>query len=121
MFETCGLVTEKGQWTPKPSYFYLATLKKRLAGMRFAGEVPSGRKDVLIYRFAGAAARPPMWSGAPPARTRVPGVSLAIGGRTATRVEFANGSPTGRPSALTVRQGKISVEAREKPVIVLVP
>ena len=51
VFETSGMVTEKGHWKPKPSYYYTATLKRRLAGIRYAGDIPSGNKDVLIYRF----------------------------------------------------------------------
>ena len=29
-FSTAGLTTVKGQWTPKPSYYFLETLRSRL-------------------------------------------------------------------------------------------
>jgi hypothetical protein len=120
VFETCGMVTEKGQWKPKPSYFYIATLKRRLAGMRFAGEVPSGIPDVLAYRFAGPAGKSAyvLWR-ATSNDGRTPGVVLRLKGAAATRVEFTAGSLDGTATPLSVRNGEITLEAREKPVLVL--
>ena len=120
VFATCGLVTEKGAWKPKPAYFYLATLKKRLAGMSFAGEVPSNRKDALIYRFANAAGKSAyvVWAATSEDR-RVPGVTFSLKGKSATKIEFTAGSMTGNAAPIEVEDGKVTLEAREQPVILL--
>jgi hypothetical protein len=120
VFETCGLVTEKGQWTPKPSYFYLATLKKRLAGMRFTGDVPSGKPDVTVYRFTGAGGKAAyaVWCPTSDGRT-VPEIPLAVSGKTATRIEFTNDTPDGRATPLRVQNGQVQVTSCEKPVLIL--
>jgi len=52
VFATCGLVTQKGSWQPKPSWFYQCTLKNQLKGYRFSQEVPSGNPSVRVYEFA---------------------------------------------------------------------
>jgi hypothetical protein len=121
VFETSGMVTEKGQWKPKPSYYYIGTLKQRLAGMRFAGEISSGKKDVLIYRFTGEGGKTAymVWCTAGEDR-KVPNVSFSVNGKTAEQVEFADNSLEGKVSPVTIKQGQITIEAREKPVIVLV-
>jgi hypothetical protein len=97
VFATCGMVTTNGPWQPKPSYFHIATLKHRLAGMRFAGDVASGNKDVLIYRFQGAHGKTAyvVWCGSS-RDLHVLGVTLAVAGKSATRVDFADDSPADR-------------------------
>ena len=49
-FHNCGLLTLDGK--KKPSWYYTATLKNILKRTRFVKELSSGRKDVLIYKFA---------------------------------------------------------------------
>ncbi len=122
VFATCGMVTEKGQWQPKPSYFYIATLKKTLAGMRYDREINSGKKDVLVYRFAGAGGKSAyvVWC-ATSADQRIADVTLPVAGKTATRVDFTNDSVTGKASPLVVRQGQVKINSQERPIVVLVP
>ena len=122
VFETCGMVTEKGQWKPKPSYFYIATLKKRLAEMRFAGEIASGNANVLIYRFVGAGDRAAYVVWSPTSEDRkIADVSFALNGKSAVRIDFTDKSLAGTSALLTIRQGRVTLEVREKPVLVLVP
>ena len=52
-FSSSGLTGPKGDWTPKPSWTAVSTLRNTLKGMRFVADVPSGRDDVRVYRFAG--------------------------------------------------------------------
>ncbi len=120
VFETCGMVTEKGQWKPKPAYFYIATLKKRLTGMRFAGEVTVSNKAATVYRFADDKGHFAylVWSPTSDDR-KLPGVSIPIPGKTATQVEFSAGSLEGKASPLPVQQGRVTLEVREKPVLIL--
>jgi hypothetical protein len=52
----------------------------------------------------------------------VPGVTLALNEQTAaTRVEFSHNSLDGKASSLPVQKGQVTLEAREKLVIVLAP
>src|SRR5690606_7637942 len=41
-FNTSGLVTRKGEWEKKISWYYVYTLKNRLTGLRFQDELDSG-------------------------------------------------------------------------------
>ncbi len=122
VFETCGMVTEKGQWRPKPSYYYLSTLKRRLTGMRYTGDISSGRKDVVIYRFAAPNGRSAfvIWR---PTSDGGRGVIVTVptGWRGATRIDFENGSLDGVSSPANLKRGAVTLEASEKPVILLSP
>lgn len=122
VFATCGMVTEKGQWTPKPSYYFIGTLKKRLTGMRFDREIPSGKPDVLIYRFAGAKGKAAyaVWRSTSD-DIGSPHISVPVSAKAATLVQFTNDSLTGTASPLTLTQGNATVKAREKPIIIMVP
>jgi len=120
VFETCGLVTEKGQWKPKPSWFYVATLRSRLAGYRFTGDVASGRDDVRIYRFdnAGTGARCyAVWCPTS-SDLHVKGFALPVRGSTARTVELVAGSPTGRERNTQVTGGRASIDVSETPILV---
>jgi hypothetical protein len=119
-FASSGMVTEKGKWSPKPSYYYIATLKKRLAGMRFSLALPSTNPDVHIYKFVGAGGRSAcvVWAGTSEDR-HIPAVTFPVGATTATRIDFEDDSVSGRESAIPVRLGEVRFEAREKPVVIL--
>jgi hypothetical protein len=120
VFETCGLVTEKGQWKPKPSYFYVATLKKRLTGYRFAGIVPSRREDALVYRFAAPSGKSAFAVWCPTSSDkRVPGVPISVRGTTVRRIDFATGAVGGVETRLSVKGGHVTVEALEQPLLIL--
>ena len=121
VFTTCGMVTEKGRWEPKPSYWYIATLKTRLSGMRYAGELPSGHPDVSVYRFVGTSGATAFVVWCPTSDDRrVPGVTLPVGQETATRIDFAVGQPSGVSAPLVTRGGHVTIDAREQPMIVLI-
>ena len=50
-FATSGVLTQKGDETPKTAWYYLAAFRARLGAMRYAGERDTGRDDVRIARF----------------------------------------------------------------------
>lgn len=127
VFETCGLVTEKGKWAPKPSWYYVATLKTRLAGMVYDSELPSGRPDVLIYRFR----RLKPETGKPTTALavwcptsedkHVAGYRLVLPGKSATLVRLTAGKASGSAASLALTDGKATLEVSETPVLVLYP
>jgi hypothetical protein len=122
-FSTSGLVTQKGEWKPKPSWYYTATLKNRLTGMRFDGEVRSGNPQVWIYRFRadngkGAyAVWCPKTENAKVSAFRLPKLTAS---KSATLVEMVNGQTSGQASALAVTNGAVTVDVSERPVMILV-
>ena len=122
-FATSGLVTQKGEWTPKPAWYYTYTLKNRLTGMRFDGEVPSGSPRVWIYRFRADNGKGAyvVWSptaeNAAIAKFHLPKITPS---KSATLVEFAAGETGGKASALTVTNGSVTIDVIERPVIILV-
>ncbi|MFZ4507389.1 MAG: hypothetical protein ACOYON_06810 [Fimbriimonas sp.] len=109
VFATSGLVTEKGQWTPKPSYRALVTLKSQLRGMRYAGKVSTGNPNVRGIRFVGnGQTAEALWCPTS-ADTRVAGYQV-----DATRtVDLLSGVE--RKLA-----GKATLEIREMPVLVFI-
>jgi hypothetical protein len=123
-FSSSGLVTEKGKWEPKASWYYVHTLRDRLAGMHFAGEQPSGSAAVRIYRFQNAA-KPggayvvwrPTTDG-----SMLPGYTLTVGRKPTkvTLVTLAKGKPSGAAAPLPLAGGRVTLAVSERPVLVLV-
>lgn len=123
-FSSSGLVTEKGKWEPKASWYYVHTLRDRLAGMRFAGEQPSGDAAVKVYRFqsaTGATGACVVWRPTSDGST-LPHFALTVGGKTgrATLVTLVKGRPGGVAIPLTINGGRMTLEVSERPMIVLV-
>jgi hypothetical protein len=122
-FDTSGLVGPKGDWTPKPSWYYTYTLKNRLTGMRYAGDVDSGNKKVWIYKFRSDDGRGAYVLWCPTADNSVV-KSYALknlgAAKTATLVEFVDKEKEGKASPLTLTKGSVTVNVSECPVIVLV-
>lgn len=120
VFATCGMVTQKGEWKPKPSYFYITTLKNRLRGMRFVGDVTMGQKGVWAYRFSDGANRSAIVVWSPTSTdTHVPDVAIPVGAGPVTRVEFTDDALGGKAAPLTSANGTVRIEVREKPTLLL--
>lgn len=120
-YSTSGLVTQKGEWKPKTAWYYTATLKNRLSGMRFAGDVPSGNPKVRVLRFAGGAGKTAFVVWCPTSDdTRVARFSLPVGRiQSATLVTLSNGQTSGVAAPVAVQNQSVTLEASEKPAIVL--
>ena len=121
VFETSGLVTEKGQWKPKPSYFYVSALKERLKGMRFTGELETGVPDVLAYRFQTTGGKTAIAVWMQTSKDARANVTIKVGNGAVKRVDFTNDGMAGTDSAIPVANGSVSLEAREKPCLLLLP
>ena len=120
-FSTSGLVTQKGEWKPKTSWYYTAALKNRLTGMRFAGEVPSKNDKVRVFKFASDQGKTAFVVWCPTSDdSRVANFSLPVGGaKAATLVTLQSGQTSGVATPAKIQNGAISLEASEKPAIVL--
>ena len=123
VFETCGLVTEKGRWEPKPSWFYMAALKHHLTNTRYAGEVASGRSDVRIYRFdalTGSGRAYAVWC--PTSEDKhISAYPFPLPVRSVSAVTLTAGKLEGESRPLPVRQGRITLEVSEIPLLLLAP
>jgi hypothetical protein len=122
-FDTAGLTTVKGQWTPKAAYYFIATFRNRLSSFAWLGEQASGNSSVSIYKFKDPANRKGayvVWAPTSSAAV-VSGFSLPIGAATtATAVALVDQQMTGTASVLTPTAGAVTMDVTETPTIVLV-
>lgn len=123
-FASSGLCRAKGQqWQPKPAWFYVATLRQRLKGLRFEAEQASGNPAVRIQRYknsAGQTAALAVWC--PTSNGTMVGnhpLTLPVGTTQATRVDFVDGQLFGTASPLAITNGTVSVAVSERPLLVL--
>ncbi|RYG19513.1 hypothetical protein EON82_21370 [bacterium] len=120
VFATCGLVTEKGKWERKPSWYYLAAMRKALKGMRFAAEIPSRNHDVRIYRFdavKGKAKAYALWC--PSREDKRVSFQFSIGPGAKRQISLANGHAVGVSRPLPANS-MVTIEVGETPTFVIV-
>ncbi len=122
-FETCGLVTEKNQWQPKPSWYYTYTLKNTLQGMYFTGEQASMNPNVMIYTFENAARDTMVYALWSPTSNGTIETAYQLGmvndPKTANLVQLTNGSITGTASSLKINRNSVKVDISERPIFVV--
>lgn len=124
-FDTCGLTSDQASgYRPKPSWYYVYTLKTTLKGMRFAGEAPSQDARVRIYRFkriGGPGGAFALWC--PTSNgTAVDGYRFTLpqAATHATLVELHTGSIHGVTSDLRITSRRTTLRVTERPVFVVV-
>jgi hypothetical protein len=124
-FNTAGLTQSAAEsYTPKPSWYYVYTMKNRLNGMYFDSEVPSGNPLVRIYKFVNnttSEAAYVLWCPTSN-QSSVQGYSLPLstGETAAMLVEMQVGNINGIESNLSINSGGVSVDVSERPVFVMV-
>lgn len=121
-FDTGGLLgAEKQGFTPKPSYYHVATLRNVLTGTRFAERLDSP-EGVFVLRFESIASPGhsvfAIWTDEQHA-PRQPSVRLKLASPTARRIDLADDRDTGVVSELTVRDGAVEIPASASPVFVV--
>ncbi|GAB3028094.1 hypothetical protein [Natronobiforma cellulositropha] len=123
-FSTCGLVTQKGEWEPKPSWYYVYAMRKALTGTRFLEERATGRTDVTVYRFEHQEESASVYAVWCPTSdgTTVEGFDLHLADdpETATATTLSDGTTDGIESSLTLEDDTVSVDVSERPVFVRV-
>ncbi len=123
-YHTSGLTESKDSlWTPKPSWYYVYTLKNRLMGMKFDQKIAYGSSNVWVYKFKNPT-NPQvayvLWSPTSDG-TVIENYQLNLGSgeTTATKVDFVAGDVDGVDSVLTITSGAVTLKVTEKPIIVL--
>lgn len=124
-YMTCGLTAPKdSSCAPKPSWYYVYTMKNRLAGMHFDSEISSGNSLVKIYKFMNETAAESVYALWCPTsnQTNVQGYNLQLSPNetNALLVELQEGNINGVESILTVNSGTASVDVSETPLFVAV-
>lgn len=124
-YDTSGLVSSQATgYQPKPSWYYVYTMKNKLGNMRYLGEAASGNPNVKIYKFKDVSSNQGayvVWS--PTSNnTTVNGYGLSLAGSptSATLVTLTGGDTDGVNSTLAITGGSVSVNVSEKPVFVMV-
>ncbi len=123
-FSTCGVLHEKGDFSPKTSFYFLATVRARLGAMAYQGSVDSGNAKVKVIKLYDAAKNEGayvVWSPTSDGSTVADyQLTLASGIDSAKIVTLKDGSSTGDEAAATIKSGAISVKVTETPALVLV-
>lgn len=123
-FASSGLVSKKGEWKPKKSWYYVYTMKNVLTGMKFIGKMSSGHDEVLIYKFkkvdesAGAYV---LWC--PTAKNlTVKSFQLPVSAnvKSISSIEMTPGDTNGIEAELKIEEGKVFINVSERPVFVCV-
>ncbi len=123
-FASSGLVGPKGDWTPKKSWYYVATLKNVLKNMRFLGEVKSSQPDVLVYKFKDIKSSRGVY--AVWAKTskdyKVENFPVRLSSKASTAhvISLLAGSTSGEQQLLTIHNGEIFTDVSERPVFITV-
>jgi hypothetical protein len=123
-FNTSGLTGIKGDWTPKASWYFIATFRTRLLTMSFSAEQTSGNPNVTVYAFKDTKSKGGalvVWAPTSTAQV-VSGYRLALpaGVTTASSVALTDGQQNGVETALTPAGGTVTIDVSETPQIILV-
>ena len=121
-FDTCGLTTVKGKWVPKPAYFFVATMRARLASLAWLGEQPSNDPNVMIYKLRDPKTQKGayvVWSPTSKANV-VKGYKLNVGATAATEVALVDQQLEGIETPLSPNIGAVTIDVTETPSIILV-
>ena len=127
-FETCGLTSAKSsQWQPKLSFYYTSTLLSLLGHTRFS-TMKQGADGAYIAQFdadsaelsnGGASRVWVVWLGSVSGATAKVSIPVSAGTSAITLVELVGNSTVGKQRALTITDGSVTVQASEKPILVL--
>ncbi|MFT3904071.1 MAG: hypothetical protein QM727_12920 [Niabella sp.] len=123
-FASSGLIGKKGDFSPKKSWYYVATLKNTLKDMRFIGEQKTDNPDLLVYKFKDIRSNKgvyAVWFKTSVNKTadNVP-ISLSSTATKAELIEMLAGSTDGEDQPTTIKDGKVYISVSEKPVFIRV-
>jgi hypothetical protein len=116
------LTGPKDDWSPKPAYYFIATLRARLAPFHFAGPVALSKAGVKVDELRDPGHHQTAWVLWSPTSTdaKITGVSLPVGARTkVTAVRLVDKQLNGAASTLPVSSGQVTLDVDETPVLVI--
>lgn len=121
-YATSGLVTEKGAWTKKPSWYYVYTLKETLEGYVF-DKVIEESNNKYVYRFKKEGTTEyvyAIWSPTSNGSSYQDSLEIGQASTKATLTTMQDGVFDGKRTRLTIQNGKVKIPVSESPVFVSV-
>lgn len=123
-FSSSGMIGQKGDFTPKKSWYYIYTLKNILTNMRFLGEQKSTHPDILIYKFKDINSNKGVYAiwFKTSNNSSIENFELPINAanKTAAQVNMIAGNTGGEKHSLTIQNNKVFVNVSEKPIFIQV-
>ena len=122
-FSSSGLIGPVGDFSHKPSWYYVYTLRNQLAGLLFDRELESGDDQVRIYQFTHPQKKKEVvavWC--PQDGAMVKGFQLHTDSAAsrATVVSLADGKTEGIRKSVEVAEGKITIDVSPSPVFITI-
>lgn len=118
-----GLVTEKGAWTKKSSWYYVSTLKETLEGYTFDSIVQES-EQTYVYKFKKENSSEEVYAVWSPTSdgTKYDNAVLAIGEdkTKATLTTLQDGIYEGNKTRLTIHNENVNIPVSESPVFITV-
>jgi hypothetical protein len=122
-FSSSGLIGPIGDFSHKPSWYYVYTLRNQLAGLTFDHELDSGDERVRVYQFADPEKnRKVLAVWCPDDGGSAKGFQLDTG-PSATRVtvvSLADGEINGIRKTVDTEAGKIAIDVSPSPVFITI-
>lgn len=122
-FATSGVLTQKGDETPKAAWYFLSTFRTRLGAMRYL-DTTRGNGGVLVARFYDATQKKGAYVVWMPTSdgSIVKGFSLSVpaGTKSASVVMLEDGQANGRAATANAVSGAVTLDVTETPTLVLV-
>lgn len=123
-FSSSGMIGQKGDFTPKKSWYYVYSMKNILKNTRFLEEQKSNDPHILIYKFKNISTNGgvyAIWCGTSSGKTVENfRLQLAEGIKNAQKIELINGITDGEYQNLTINANFISLNISEKPLFITV-
>lgn len=120
VFATCGLVTQKGEWRPKPSWTYLATFRRAMGSYRFDRIVQPETRPVAVYAFRTDLGKRAFAVWCPSSEDRrVVNYRLAVTGKRVRVVTFRDDSVGGEVRPVPPAKGAVFLTVTETPTLVI--
>ncbi|MCF8358163.1 MAG: fibronectin type III domain-containing protein [Prolixibacteraceae bacterium] len=118
-----GFTSVKGEWFPKPSWYYVYTMKNTLKGMFYIGEQASMNSNVNIYKYQNEAGDTTVYALWCPTSNEVVvadyQLSLPNAPTSATLVEMVVDETEGVKTDLKIARNTVLVNVSERPVFVI--
>nr|NQU91358.1 hypothetical protein [Bacteroidota bacterium] len=123
-FSTSGVLTSRNLgYQPKPSWYYISTMKNRLKGMQYKGDIESGNPTVWIYKFEHEQDNVSAYAVWCPTSndTWVLDFELTLpsGENNARLVELTDGNMFGEEIPLAINNNAVVFNVSEKPVFLI--
>lgn len=122
-FNSAGVVNEKWfKFQPKPSWYFLYTLKAILSDYKFDSELDSGVETINIYKFENpetATCIYAVWC-ATSSGKEVQNHTFTVDGKEASLMQLSSSVTTPETSVLPINDSKVSVNLSETPVFIKV-